>query len=193
MSNSSRSSAARQLWMLQARVTVWSGWYFAPCTKQSPRLSPVTEPGLFLLPLQTTDPPLSPNGGLDRPLDNRGGYGCHKGEKKIIFPLPPISGTGQKKFSGIASSDATAAARLCCWYFLEFAPKWVRLVCIMHRSEVQRLAGGWISAGLFYRPRKSAGKALLRIKAKTDLSGSGDGKSWAKLRAVSVLALAPLD
>lgn len=65
-----------------------------------------------------------------------------KRKKKIIFPLPPISGTGQKKFSSIASSGATAAAHLCCWYFLGFAPKWVRLIRVTHKSEVQRLAGG---------------------------------------------------
>lgn len=114
-------------------------------------------------------------------------------KKKIIFPLPPISGTGQKKFSGIASSGATAAARLCCWYFWGFAPKWVREIRVTHKSEVQRLAGGWVSAGLFYCLFESAGKALLRIKPKSDLGSSGDGKSWTKLRAVSVPALVALD
>lgn len=96
----------------------------------------------------------------------------------------------QKKFSSIASSSAAAAACLCCCYVFGFAPKQVRKISVLHKSGVQRLDGGWLSAGLLYCPHKSAGKTLpplLRIKAKTDLSGSNDGKSWAKPRAFSVL------
>lgn len=193
MRHSSRSSATRQLWTLQARVTgpddilphVPSRALGCPLWLNQDSFSSLSRPQILLFPrtVGSTD--------LWTTEEDTGATKAKK--KKIIFPLPPISGTGQKKFSGIASSSATAAARLCCWYFWGFAPKWVREIRVTHKSEVQRLAGGWVSAGLFYCLFESAGKALLRIKAKSDLGSSGDGKSWTKLGAVSVPALVALD